>query len=100
MSRIEMAADYKQMKLLALCERCRSVCILKRPAINAVILLVVGGPLVFVPAFLAIAAALPASFGLVYAVPASLGAAAVTYLGVLILGRFTQKYVPVDDRAA
>jgi multidrug transporter EmrE-like cation transporter len=100
MSKVEMAADYKQMKLLALCERCKSVCKLKRPAINAAILLTVGGPFLFAPTFYAIAAALPASLGVAYAIPAGLGAAAVSYLGVLILGRFTQKYVPADDGAA
>ena len=100
MSKVEIAPDYSQMKILFLCERCRSVCSLKRPAFNTSVLLIVGGPFLFAPTFYALAAALPASLGLAYAVPAGLGAAAVAYLGVLVLGRFTQKYVPVNDGAA
>jgi multidrug transporter EmrE-like cation transporter len=100
MSKVEIAADHKQMKILFLCERCGSECSLKRPALNTSVLLVVGGPFLFAPTFYAIAAAVPASFGLAYAVMAGLGAAAVAYLGVLVLGRLTQKYVPVNERAA
>jgi multidrug transporter EmrE-like cation transporter len=100
MSKVEVASDYTQMKILFLCERCRSVSALKRPALNTSILLVVGGPFLFAPTFYALAAVLPASLGLAYAVPAGLGAAAVAYLGVLVIGRLTQKYVPVNEGAA
>ena len=96
MSKTEIATDYKQMKILFLCERCGAVCSLKRPALNTSVLLIVGGPFLFAPTFYAIAAAVPASFGLAYVVLAGLGAAAAAYLGVLALGRFTQKYVPVN----
>ena len=96
MSKLDIADDYSHLKLHFRCERCNSVSTLKRPALNASVLLVVGGPFLFAPTFYAIASALPATLGLAYALPAGLGAAAVAYLGVLLLGRFTQKYVPMN----
>jgi hypothetical protein len=100
MSKVEVAPDHTQMKILFLCEHCGSECSLKRPALNTSVLLIVCGPFLFAPTFYAIAAAVPSSFGLAYVVLAGLGAAAVAYLGVLVIGRFTQKYVPVNERAA
>jgi len=100
MQKVEIASDYKSMTLLFNCERCKFISTLKRPALNAAVLLIVGGPFLFAPAFYAIAAALPTSLGWASALPAGLGAAAVAYTGVLVVGRFTQKYVPVNDGAA
>lgn len=100
MLKIDIARDHKRMKLLFVCERCKSVSTLKRPALNASVLLIAGGPLLFAPTFYAIASALPTTLGISYVLPASLGAAAVAYLGVLVIGRFTQKYLPLNDRAA
>lgn len=100
MSKIIIAADRKQIKLLFRCERCMSISTLKRPGLNTSVFLIAGGPFLFASTFYALAAALPTSLGLAYALPAGLGAAVVTYLGVLVLGRFTQTYVPVNDDAA
>ena len=100
MSKVAIPADYKGIKLLFRCEQCQSISTLRRPALNASVMLIVGGPFIFAPTFYVLAAALPASLGLVYALPAGLGAWAVAYLGVLVLGRFTQSYVPVNDGAA
>lgn len=100
MLRVDVAPDARRMKLLFVCERCHALSTLKRPAFNAAVLFMAGGPLLFALAFCAIAVALPASLGLLYALPAALGGAAAAYGGVLLLGRFTQKYVPVDAGAA
>jgi multidrug transporter EmrE-like cation transporter len=100
MSKAEISPDYKQMKLLCLCERCNSVCTLKHPALNGAVLLIFGGPFFFGLAFCALWHIFPTNLGFAYALLPGLGAAAVTYLVVLVLGRFIHRYVPLHDRAA
>ena len=100
MSKIEVAANFKKMKILFRCDKCGSLCVLKHPALNTSVLLIVGGPFVFAPAFYVFWATLPASLGMAHALIAGLGAALITYLAVLTLGRFTQKYLLVSDGAA
>jgi hypothetical protein len=100
MLKVDVAPDSRSMKLLFVCEHCEALSTLKRPALNAAVLFMLGGPLLFALAFFAIAAALPAGLGWLYALPAALGGAAAAFGGVLLLGRFTQRYVPVDGGAA
>lgn len=97
---MDILRDYKGIKLLFRCERCNTVSTLKRPALNTSVMFIVGGPFLFAPTFYALAMALPTSLGWAYAIPAGLGAWAVAYLGVLVVGRLTQKYVPLTDGAA
>jgi hypothetical protein len=86
------------MKLLFLCEACGAVSTLNRPALNSVVLFVAGAPLFFAPTFYSLASMLPATLGwLVQILLVWLGAAAVACLGVLLVGRFTQKYIPLND---
>ena len=100
MSKMELSADYTALKILFRCDRCTSVCYLKRPAFNTSLLLIVGGPFIFAPTFYALSAALPASLGLVHMLLPGLGGAAAAYLAVVLIGRATQTYVPLTDRAA
>ena len=98
MSKVEVAPDYKNMKLLYLCERCNNVSTLKHPALNGAVLLIVGGPFAFAPAFYALSQMVPTSWG--FTLLAGLGAAVIMYLTVLVAGRFIYKYVPLRDGAA
>jgi hypothetical protein len=83
MMKADVAPDRRRMRLLFLCERCESVSTLKRPGLNAVVLLVAGVPFVF-------------ALGLY----AGVGAAVIAGVAVMALGPITQKYLPVEKAAA
>jgi hypothetical protein len=100
MSKIELAPDYKNMKMSFLCEGCGAVSMLKRPEFNSSVLFVTVGALFFGATFCLLMWILPTSLGWVQLLLTALGAALGARAGVLLVSRFTQKYVRADETAA